>query len=253
MDDSPSNWTHNSQSFCRQSSTVPGIIGPNCQFCRLKEPEPPQKAGFFPRFGSKFRYSGRTQYQTRQQAALIDRQAPDFDRTGSRRFPASRTVDGGKMRSRCCLTGTRLWSRCSFVFVLNHQKLQSQPVSGSIVSQCFWYVSQDTVETFRSFLCFRKRVTPEIEVTWCSFDTFSWFLFHFSSRIHMCSVVTKSCTVVLCAVFSRLLFGYDLPTLVFLCVQRLQNQRSCHCTWPLYEFESNTFAFRCPSYLFRIL
>lgn len=62
---------------------------------RLKEPEPPQKSGFFPRFGSKFRYSGRTQYQTRQSAALIDRPAPDFDRSASRRFTGSRSVDGG--------------------------------------------------------------------------------------------------------------------------------------------------------------
>ncbi len=62
---------------------------------RLKEPEPPQKSGFFPRFGSKFRYSGRTQYQTRQNAALIDRAGPQFDRSSSRHFPGSRSMDGG--------------------------------------------------------------------------------------------------------------------------------------------------------------
>ena len=63
-------------------------------YSRLKEPEKPQKQ-FFPRFGSKFRYSGRTQYQTRQAAAMIDRPAPDFDRTQSRRFTGSRSMDGG--------------------------------------------------------------------------------------------------------------------------------------------------------------
>lgn len=63
-------------------------------FFRLKEPERPQKQ-FFPRFGSKFRYSGRTQYQTRQAAALIDRPAPAFNRSQSRRgFTGSRSMDG---------------------------------------------------------------------------------------------------------------------------------------------------------------
>jgi len=49
---------------------------------------------FFPRFGSKFRYSGRTQYQARQGASMIDRPAPNFDRSASRRYPSSRSVDG---------------------------------------------------------------------------------------------------------------------------------------------------------------
>ena len=43
--------------------------------------------------GSKFRYSGRTQAQTRQASALIDRPAPHFERTASKR--ASRSLDGG--------------------------------------------------------------------------------------------------------------------------------------------------------------
>lgn len=57
-------------------------------------PEPPQKIGLFPRLGSKFRYSGRTQYQTRQASALIDRPAPQFERTLSKRQPGSISVDG---------------------------------------------------------------------------------------------------------------------------------------------------------------
>lgn len=44
--------------------------------------------------GSKFRYSGRTQAQTRQASALIDRPAPQFERTASKR--ASRSLDGGE-------------------------------------------------------------------------------------------------------------------------------------------------------------
>ncbi|KAM4699777.1 protein 4.1 isoform 8-T10 [Discoglossus pictus] len=42
--------------------------------------------------GSKFRYSGRTQAQTRHASALIDRPAPQFERTASKR--ASRSLDG---------------------------------------------------------------------------------------------------------------------------------------------------------------
>ena len=63
---------------------------------RLMTPEPPQKVGLFPRLGSKFRYSGRTQYQTKQASALIDRPAPHFERTCSlgRRQSGSKSVDG---------------------------------------------------------------------------------------------------------------------------------------------------------------
>nr|XP_015204055.1 PREDICTED: protein 4.1 isoform X7 [Lepisosteus oculatus] len=42
--------------------------------------------------GSKFRYSGRTQAQTRQASSMIDRPAPQFQRTASKR--ASRSLDG---------------------------------------------------------------------------------------------------------------------------------------------------------------
>ncbi|PNJ78533.1 EPB41L2 isoform 21, partial [Pongo abelii] len=42
--------------------------------------------------GSKFRYSGRTQAQTRQASTLIDRPAPHFERTSSKRV--SRSLDG---------------------------------------------------------------------------------------------------------------------------------------------------------------
>lgn len=63
-------------------------------FFRLKEPDPNTKPSMFPRFGSRFRYSGRTQWQTRQAAASIDRPGPAFDRGNSRRFTGSRSVDG---------------------------------------------------------------------------------------------------------------------------------------------------------------
>ncbi|XP_012928115.1 band 4.1-like protein 2 isoform X3 [Heterocephalus glaber] len=60
-------------------------------FYRLVSPEQPPKAKFLT-LGSKFRYSGRTQAQTRQASTLIDRPAPHFDRTSSKR--ASRSLDG---------------------------------------------------------------------------------------------------------------------------------------------------------------
>lgn len=43
--------------------------------------------------GSKFRYSGRTQAQTKQASSLIDRPAPLFQRSSSKRN--SRSLDGG--------------------------------------------------------------------------------------------------------------------------------------------------------------
>ncbi|XP_063089561.1 band 4.1-like protein 2 isoform X2 [Cavia porcellus] len=60
-------------------------------FYRLVSPEQPPKVKFLT-LGSKFRYSGRTQAQTRQASTLIDRPAPHFERTSSKR--ASRNLDG---------------------------------------------------------------------------------------------------------------------------------------------------------------
>ncbi|XP_049551631.1 band 4.1-like protein 2 isoform X13 [Orcinus orca] len=60
-------------------------------FYRLVSPEQPPKARFLT-LGSKFRYSGRTQAQTRQASTLIDRPAPHFERTSSKQV--SRSLDG---------------------------------------------------------------------------------------------------------------------------------------------------------------
>ncbi|XP_036025098.1 band 4.1-like protein 2 isoform X16 [Onychomys torridus] len=60
-------------------------------FYRLVSPEQPPKAKFLT-LGSKFRYSGRTQAQTRQASTLIDRPAPHFERASSKRV--SRSLDG---------------------------------------------------------------------------------------------------------------------------------------------------------------
>lgn len=60
-------------------------------FFRLVSPEQPTKTKFLT-LGSKFRYSGRTQTQTRQASSLIDRPTPYFQRTSSKRI--SRSLDG---------------------------------------------------------------------------------------------------------------------------------------------------------------
>ncbi|XP_055491595.1 band 4.1-like protein 2 isoform X3 [Leucoraja erinacea] len=60
-------------------------------FFRLLSPEQTPKSKFMT-LGSKFRYSGRTQAQTREASILIDRPAPFFERTSSKRM--SRSLDG---------------------------------------------------------------------------------------------------------------------------------------------------------------
>lgn len=63
-------------------------------FFRLMSPEPPPKQKIlFPRFGSKFRYSGRTQYQTR--VSIIDRPNPLFERTLSTKRGSTRSYSEG--------------------------------------------------------------------------------------------------------------------------------------------------------------
>ncbi|XP_056422519.1 band 4.1-like protein 2 isoform X8 [Hyla sarda] len=65
-------------------------------FYRLSSPEQPPKARFLT-LGSKFRYSGRTQAQTRDASTRIDRPAPYFERTSSKRV--SRSLDGAPIGS----------------------------------------------------------------------------------------------------------------------------------------------------------
>uniref|UniRef100_A0A3Q2Q8E6 Erythrocyte membrane protein band 4.1 like 3 n=1 Tax=Fundulus heteroclitus TaxID=8078 RepID=A0A3Q2Q8E6_FUNHE len=63
-------------------------------FFRLVSPEVPPKK--FLSLGSKFRYSGRTQAQTRRASAQIARPAPLFERSSSKRYNMSRSLDGGE-------------------------------------------------------------------------------------------------------------------------------------------------------------
>ncbi|XP_073714087.1 protein 4.1 isoform X12 [Misgurnus anguillicaudatus] len=61
-------------------------------FFRLTSTEAATTPRKFLALGSKFRYSGRTQAQTRQASSMIDRPAPRFQRSSSKR--ASRSLDG---------------------------------------------------------------------------------------------------------------------------------------------------------------
>ncbi|XP_024225779.1 protein 4.1 homolog isoform X4 [Bombus vosnesenskii] len=60
-------------------------------FFRLMSPEPVKKVGLIPHLGSRFRYSGRTHYETKK--TPIDRQPPQFERSLSGRRPTSRSMD----------------------------------------------------------------------------------------------------------------------------------------------------------------
>ncbi|XP_072017622.1 protein 4.1-like isoform X10 [Amphiura filiformis] len=71
-------------------------------FFRLVSPEPPPKRNYFflPRLGSRFRYSGRTQFQSRQASTQINRDSPKVYRNpsgGTGRV--SRSMDGGSVEN----------------------------------------------------------------------------------------------------------------------------------------------------------
>ncbi|XP_076149995.1 protein 4.1-like isoform X6 [Alosa pseudoharengus] len=61
-------------------------------FFRLVSPEAPPKR--FLSLGSKFRYSGRTQAETRKASSQIQRPAPMIQRSASKRYTMSRSLDG---------------------------------------------------------------------------------------------------------------------------------------------------------------
>ncbi|XP_059381289.1 band 4.1-like protein 3 isoform X2 [Carassius carassius] len=63
-------------------------------FFRLVSPETPPKK--FLTLGSKFRYSGRTQAQTRRASSQIVRPAPYFERSTSKRYTMSQSLDGAQ-------------------------------------------------------------------------------------------------------------------------------------------------------------
>ncbi|XP_039603395.1 band 4.1-like protein 2 isoform X15 [Polypterus senegalus] len=104
-------------------------------FFRLVSPEQPPKAKFLT-LGSKFRYSGRTQAQTRQASTLIDRPAPFFERTSSKRL--SRSLDGVHHftfpRSKSEGTGTKELKQLQAPAVSATEQILQQDFSAPAVS-----------------------------------------------------------------------------------------------------------------------
>uniref|UniRef100_A0A3B3YEN7 FERM domain-containing protein n=1 Tax=Poecilia mexicana TaxID=48701 RepID=A0A3B3YEN7_9TELE len=84
-------------------------------FFRLLSPEEPPKK--FLSLGSKFRYSGRTQIQSRRASAQISRPAPNFPRCISKRNMLSRSLDGGTSHTNM---GSGLYGASKAIAVSDH-------------------------------------------------------------------------------------------------------------------------------------
>ncbi|XP_029103877.1 protein 4.1-like isoform X6 [Scleropages formosus] len=76
---------------CKSSKKLWKVCVEHHTFFRLTSTEVATTPRRFLALGSKFRYSGRTQAQTRQASSMIDRPAPLFQRSASKR--ASRSLD----------------------------------------------------------------------------------------------------------------------------------------------------------------
>uniref|UniRef100_A0A3Q1AN56 Protein 4.1 n=1 Tax=Amphiprion ocellaris TaxID=80972 RepID=A0A3Q1AN56_AMPOC len=87
-------------------------------FFRVSTVEPPSSRRFLV-LGSKFRYSGRTQAQTRQASSMIDRPAPRFTRSASKRL--SRNLDGGIAKK---IEGDSIYIRHSLLMLEEFDKPQ---------------------------------------------------------------------------------------------------------------------------------
>ncbi|KAM8868819.1 uncharacterized protein AB9W97_016473 isoform 7-T9 [Spinachia spinachia] len=96
-------------------------------FFRVPTVEPPSSRRFLV-LGSKFRYSGRTQAQTRQASSLIDRPAPRFTRSASKRL--SRNLEGAGDETLQLLRLLSASTRCEvddWPMMLSSDKPQSSP------------------------------------------------------------------------------------------------------------------------------
>uniref|UniRef100_A0A671W6S5 Protein 4.1 n=1 Tax=Sparus aurata TaxID=8175 RepID=A0A671W6S5_SPAAU len=97
-------------------------------FFRLTSTEMVTTPKKFLALGSKFRYSGRTQAQTRQASSLIDRPAPLFQRSSSKRN--SRSLDGGTVLFVLCvskkLEGETIYIRHSNLMLEDVDKTQTE-------------------------------------------------------------------------------------------------------------------------------
>uniref|UniRef100_A0A671W906 Protein 4.1 n=1 Tax=Sparus aurata TaxID=8175 RepID=A0A671W906_SPAAU len=111
-------------------------------FFRLTSTEMVTTPKKFLALGSKFRYSGRTQAQTRQASSLIDRPAPLFQRSSSKRN--SRSLDGAKSRHRDAAPPVH----CTEL----QQLLHAQHVTSPHSSKCAWLLIHMTGVHVAEFL-----------------------------------------------------------------------------------------------------
>ncbi|GAA6073142.1 band 4.1-like protein 2 isoform X19, partial [Tachysurus ichikawai] len=125
----------------RAAKRVWKVCVENHTFFRLSNPEPPTKSKFLT-LGSRFRYSGRTQAQTRQASTLIDRPAPHFLRTGSKRSsrsldtaPASDRGYGENGRDPALDLSSDSKSLCMFPFFPSSSSLSSLPPALDTISE----------------------------------------------------------------------------------------------------------------------
>lgn len=66
-------------------------------FCRLNTADAPNADTMFPRFNTRFRYSGRTAIQARKAAEMQQRDEPHIARTAERRSMSKTHKDGGRL------------------------------------------------------------------------------------------------------------------------------------------------------------
>ncbi|XP_029695070.1 protein 4.1-like isoform X11 [Takifugu rubripes] len=104
-------------------------------FFRVQTVDPPSSRRF-PVLGSKFRYSGRTQVQTRQASSMIDRPAPRFTRSASKRL--SRNLDGAGDETLQFLQRLSALTRSEcddWSIMLTSEKPQASPAFSVVVTQ----------------------------------------------------------------------------------------------------------------------
>ncbi|XP_031708484.1 uncharacterized protein LOC116386431 isoform X9 [Anarrhichthys ocellatus] len=123
-------------------------------FFRVPTVEPPSSRRFLV-LGSKFRYSGRTQAQTRQASSLIDRPAPRFTRSASKRL--SRNLDGAGDETLQFLQRLSASTRCEvddWSLMLSSDKPRSSPefpvatVERAQVDEGEYLTSQTEITTY---------------------------------------------------------------------------------------------------------
>ncbi|KAM9722957.1 uncharacterized protein ACNS7B_018509 isoform 3-T5 [Menidia menidia] len=119
-------------------------------FFRVPTVEPPTSRRFLV-LGSKFRYSGRTQAQTRQASSMIDRPAPRFTRSASKRL--SRNLDGAGDETLQFLQQLSAASRSEiddWLLMMSCDKPTAPREESEQTSSQFWQEEQP-VQTWRGY------------------------------------------------------------------------------------------------------